>query len=78
MNAVVYSTQSCPYCTMAKNYLKEKNIRYTDIDVSRDPRKAQEMVKISGQQGVPVLRINGKVILGFNKREIDNALQRAN
>lgn len=70
----VYSTQSCPYCTMVKNYLRQKGVPYTEYDVGRDQRRAEEMVRKSGQMGVPVVDINGKIIIGFNKAEIDRAL----
>ncbi len=76
MSVSVYSTQTCPYCTMVKNYLKEKKVPFSDYDVGRDQRKAEEMVRKSGQMGVPVVDINGRVIVGFNKGEIDKALQR--
>lgn len=76
MNVNVFSTQSCPYCTMVKNYLREKKVPFTDFDVGRDQRRAEEMVRKSGQMGVPVVEINGRVILGFNKGEIDRALNR--
>ena len=76
MSVNVYSTQSCPYCTMVKNYLREKRISYNDWDVGRDRRKADEIVRKSGQMGVPVVEINGRVIVGFNKTEIDRALTR--
>jgi glutaredoxin len=61
---------------MVKNYLKEKKVPFTDYDVGRDQRRAEEMVRKSGQMGVPVVEINGRVILGFNKPEIDRALAR--
>lgn len=76
MSVTVFSTQSCPYCTLVKNYLKEKKVPFTDYDVGRDQRRAEEMVRKSGQMGVPVVEINGRVILGFNKSEIDRALAR--
>ncbi len=76
MSVLVYSTQSCPYCVMVKNYLKQKGVPFTDYDVGRDPRRAEEMVRKSGQMGVPVVDINGKIIVGFNKTEIDRALSR--
>jgi len=76
MSVSVYSTQTCPYCTMVKNYLKQKQVPFSDYDVGRDQRKAEEMVRKSGQMGVPVVDINGRVIVGFNKGEIDKALQR--
>ena len=70
----VYSTDTCPYCTMAKGYLDKKGVRYVDYNVNSDVEKAREMVSKSGQLGVPVLDINGKVIIGFDKRAIDAAL----
>jgi glutaredoxin 3 len=72
---IVYSTNSCPYCVMAKEYLKSKNIEFEDVDVAQDPNKAMEMIRKSGQQGVPVLDVNGKIIIGFNRPEIDSALK---
>ncbi|MGM0407229.1 MAG: glutaredoxin domain-containing protein [Bacteroidota bacterium] len=72
---IVYSTPTCPHCTTLKNYLKEKKIHFRDIDVSRDQRTAQEMVKKSGQQGVPQIEINGRVVVGFNKPKIDELLE---
>jgi glutaredoxin-like YruB-family protein len=74
MTINVYSTQSCPYCTLVKNYLKEKAVRFNEYDVGRDKRRADEMVRKSGQMGVPVVDINGRIIVGFNKPEIDRAL----
>ncbi len=71
---MVYSTPTCPYCHMAKDYLKEKKISFVDIDVASDPSKAQEMMDKSGQMGVPVIDINGKIIVGFNREAIDTAL----
>lgn len=70
----VYSTPTCPYCTMVKRYLDEKNITYTHYDVSADQEKAREMVDISGQMGVPVISIDGKVIVGFDKPKINAEL----
>ncbi|MGC8964707.1 MAG: Uxx-star family glutaredoxin-like (seleno)protein [Brevinematia bacterium] len=74
MDVKVYTTPSCPYCNMLKNYLRSRGIRFVDYDVSRDERKAMEMVRISGQMGVPVAVINGKVVVGFNKPLIDKLL----
>lgn len=70
----VYSTQTCPYCTMAKQYLKGKGVQFSDVDVGRDKNAALEMVKKSGQMGVPVLDIGGKIIVGFDRAKIDSAL----
>lgn len=75
MTILVYSTKMCPYCILVKQYFKSKNIDFEDIDVSKDTEKALEMIKKSGQQGVPVIDINGKIIIGYNRKEIDLALQ---
>lgn len=72
---IVYSTSSCPYCVMVKEYLKSKNINFESIDVNSDYEKAMEMIQKSGQRGVPVIDINGKIIVGFNRLAIDNALK---
>ncbi len=74
MSVIVYSTQTCPYCNMAKSYLKEKGVEFEDIDVSVNQEKAKEMIEKSGQQGVPVLDVNGTIIIGFDKAKIDEAL----
>lgn len=62
---VVYSTPNCPYCVYAKNFFKEKGVQFEDVDVSRDRARAIEMVEKSGQMGVPVVAIGGKIIVGF-------------
>lgn len=74
MTVKVYSTPTCPYCRAAKRYLAERNVPYEDIDVSRDYAAAMEMMRKSGQQGVPVLDINGEIIIGFDRPRIDAAL----
>jgi len=71
----VYSTPTCPYCQMAKQYLTENNIPFEDIDVSTDQAAAQEMINKSGQLGVPVLDIDGTIIIGFNKQKISELLK---
>jgi glutaredoxin 3 len=74
MKVTVYSTPTCPYCVMAKNYLAERNIPFEDIDVSADPAKAMEMIKKSGQRGVPVIDIDGNIVIGFDRERIDELL----
>ena len=74
MEIKVYSTPTCPYCKMAKDYLSSKNVSYQNIDVSLDKEAAEEMVKVSGQMGVPVIVINGKAMVGFDKSRIDALL----
>ncbi len=74
MTVKVYSTPTCPYCKLTKEFLKEKNIAFSDIDVSADPAMANEMVKKSGQMGVQVIDIDGKIIVGWNKGALEEAL----
>lgn len=76
MSVTLYSTPSCAYCRMVKDYLNTKKVSFTEYNVASDQRRAEEMVRKSGQMGVPVVDINGRVIIGFNKPEIDRALQR--
>jgi glutaredoxin 3 len=70
----VYSTPSCPYCTMAKDYLASRGVAFSDYDVSRDHGRAVEMVRMTGQGGVPVIVIGKRAIIGFDRRSIDEAL----
>lgn len=74
----IYSTPSCPYCTIAKKYLDDKKVKYDAFDVSQDQKKAEEMQKKSGQLGVPVIIIKKgkkeKIIVGFDKQKIDQLL----
>lgn len=72
---IVYSTPTCTWCNTLKSYLKQHKVRFQDIDVSRDERAAQEMVKRSGQQGVPQTEINGQIIVGFDKSRINQLLE---
>lgn len=74
MAVKVYSTPICPYCTMAKKYLKEKNVSFQDIDVSKSREEAMEMVNKSGQRGVPVIDFNGKIIVGFDKGRLSRLI----
>jgi glutaredoxin 3 len=71
----VYSTETCPYCVMVKEFLKDKKLEFEDIDVNSDKDKAQEMVEKSGQMGVPVVDIGGKIIIGFDKPKIEETLK---
>jgi glutaredoxin 3 len=74
MTVKVYSTPTCPYCIMAKKFLDENNIQYENLDVSSDRQAADEMIKKSGQRGVPVLDIDGQVIVGFDKGKIESLI----
>lgn len=73
-NVKVYSTNSCPWCHKAKEYLRAKKIAFDDINVSENQQALAEMIDKSGQRGVPVLDVKGKIIVGFDKEEIDEAL----
>lgn len=71
---LVYSTPTCPYCIRTKQFLRDNNIVFEDIDVSVNQTAAEEIVRKSGQMGVPVLDIEGEIILGFDKEKIKAAL----
>lgn len=74
----VYSTPTCPYCTIAKKYFDDKGVKYEEYDVSQDQKKAEEMQTKSGQMGVPVIIIENKdkeeIVVGFDKDKIDKSL----
>jgi len=70
----VFSTSTCPYCHMVKDYLKDKKVSFEDIDVSQDQNQARAMVEKSGQMGVPQLWIDDQIVIGFNKPVIDMLL----
>ncbi len=71
----VYSTSTCPYCTMLKNFLTEKKVPFENIDVGKNPLAAKEMVDKTGQMGVPVVDIDGKIIIRFDKEAISRELE---
>ena len=71
---VIYSTPTCHFCQMAKKFFKEKNIEYTDYDVSTDDDKRKEMIEKSGQMGVPVIYIDDEMLIGFDKDKLSTAL----
>ena len=70
----IYSTPSCAYCHMAKEYFKKNNIAYTEYDVASNLQKRQEMLDKSHQFGVPVVEIDGKIVIGFDKPKITQLL----
>lgn len=74
MSVTVYSSTTCPWCVKAKDYLKSKGVEYNDVNVSLDPAAAKEMIEKSGQRGVPVLDINGSIVVGFDRPQIDKLL----
>lgn len=70
----IYSTPTCPFCIMAKNFFKKNNIAYAEKNVAADQEAAQEMIKISGQMGVPVIEIGEEIIIGFDEQKIKKIL----
>jgi len=72
----VYSMDSCPWCTKLKEFLKEKNIEFEEVDVSQNSKALKEMMEKSGQSGVPQIEINGKIIVGFDEEKIEAELEK--
>jgi glutaredoxin-like YruB-family protein len=70
----IYTTPTCIYCKLTKEFFKQNDIKFKEYNVAKDLKKAKEMIEKSGQQGVPVIDINGKIIIGFNKNELKEAL----
>ena len=75
MEIKVYSTPACPYCKMAKEYFTSKGVSFQDFDVSSNQTALEEMVKFTGQMGVPVIIIDGEPIVGFDKARIDSLIK---
>jgi glutaredoxin-like YruB-family protein len=73
---IVYSTTTCPYCVYTKNYLKEKGVPFEDKNVGIDRTAGEEMIKKSGQMGVPVIDIDGEIIVGFQPEVFEELLNK--
>ncbi|MBI5036432.1 glutathione S-transferase N-terminal domain-containing protein [Candidatus Micrarchaeota archaeon] len=73
-NVTVYSTPTCVYCTLVKQYLKDNGVQFKEIDVSVDQKAAEEMIEKSGQMGVPVIDVDGRIIVGFDRPALQSAL----
>jgi glutaredoxin-like YruB-family protein len=71
---IVFSSPTCAWCMRAKTYLKSRGVAFRDVDVSRDPAAARDLVRRTGQMGVPVVEIDGRSIVGFDQAQIDIAL----
>lgn len=71
----VYSTPTCPWCKKAKKYLNSINVDFIDVNVESDVEGRNEMMKLSKQSAVPVINIDGEIIVGFDKEKIDEALK---
>jgi glutaredoxin-like YruB-family protein len=70
----IYSTQSCHYCELAKDFFNKNNIKYTEHDVGKDAEKRAEMIELSGQLGVPVIHIEDTVLVGFQESQLSELL----
>lgn len=74
MNITIYSTPTCGYCHQAKKFLSERGVKYTEHDVSSNQAAADEMVRLTGQMGVPVIVVDGEPIIGFDRPRLENLL----
>lgn len=75
MSVKIYTTNSCPFCHMAKDFLTENKVKFEEINLENNPKAVKEMIDKSEQTGVPVLDVNGKIIVGFNVESIKKALK---
>lgn len=73
-NVTIYSTPVCKYCGHAKEFFKQNNIQYTEVNVAADAEKRAEMIDISGQMGVPVIRIDDNVVIGYDEQALKELL----
>lgn len=71
----LFTSPACPYCYTLKEFLKENKIAFEEIDVSKDEKAAQEMIERTGQMGVPVIEIDGEIVVGFDKEKISKILK---
>ncbi len=75
MNVTIYSTPACHFCHAAKDFMAEHNVEFTDINVAEDQEKRQEMIEMTGQMGVPVIRIDDDVVVGFDEEKVKELLK---
>ena len=75
---IIFTTPTCSYCNLAKQYFRRNKIRFRDVDISKDAAAARDVVRRSGQMGVPVIDIGGKIIVGFDKPKINQLLGLSN
>jgi glutaredoxin 3 len=73
-NVTIYSTPTCHYCNLAKDFFKEKGVKYTEYNVATDLAKRKEMVDLSGQMGVPVIQIGSDIVVGFDEEQVASLL----
>ncbi len=75
MKVIIYGTESCPWCHKTREFMKEHKVKFTDKNVGEDQQAATEMIKKSGQQGVPVIDVDGKIIVGFDEEKLRSLLK---
>ncbi|MBI4243547.1 MAG: glutaredoxin family protein [Planctomycetes bacterium] len=75
MTVKIYTTEWCHFCKEAKKFFNENNVKFTEIDVGKNQQAAEEMIEKSGQMGVPVIEIEGQIIVGFDRNRIKKALK---
>lgn len=75
MKTIVYGTKTCPWCAKTRNFLKENRVKFKDVDVGESTKSANEMIKKSGQNEVPVIEIDGKIIIGYDENKLKNLLK---
>lgn len=75
MKITVFTTSSCPWCVKVKEFLKEHKVTFKEVNVGEDQQAAEEMVKKSGQMGVPVTEVDGEIIVGFDEPKLKKALK---
>jgi glutaredoxin 3 len=74
-SVTIYTTPTCAYCKMTKEFFKENNIEYAEKDVATDAEARDKMIQVSGQMGVPVVDIDGKLVIGFDKAKLSELLE---
>jgi glutaredoxin-like YruB-family protein len=74
MKVILYTAPACPFCVIVKKYLERNNIKFDEVDVSKDQKKKEEMKAKSGQENVPVVDVEGKIIVGYNLKKLKEAL----
>ena len=72
---IIFTTPTCTYCTAAKRYLRQHQVKFREVDISRDPAAARDVMRRTGSMGVPVLDIGGKIVRGFDKPQINALLE---
>lgn len=75
MKIIIYGTDTCPWCYKARKFLREHNVKFTDKNVGENQRAAAEMIKKSGQMGVPVIDISGEIVVGFDEGRLRSLLK---